>query len=535
MIPAWRVDPGTPGTYARPPARTRTAGGAGTEETVDLTAASGSVLDQRAESYVVTVQEGSRRLSGAAAQVNARSGGVIAQMRRDGLLRGKSGEITVLPALGEMPGKRIVVVGTGAAGSGSASGLRSLGGTLVRRLREIDAGHVAIAASAALASSGGELDEAAAALAEGLVLGGYRFDRHRTREEDRPAGAVRSVSVVVGSARQAAAVAGGLARGRILAEATNEARDLENEPANRMTPTDVAQHAMELATAVGLECTVIERAEAERLGMGSYLSVAAGSSQPPKFIVLRYRGAGRARPLALVGKGITFDTGGISLKPGQGMEAMKADMSGAATVIAAMRAIGRLEPRVNVLAIAPCTENMPGGSATKPGDVFYAMDGQSVEVINTDAEGRLVLADGLAYARREDASAIVDVATLTGAVSIALGTVRAGVFASTDRLYAELERASAAAGERIWRLPLDDEYARALRSDVADLKNVGGRPAGAITAAKFLQRFAGDTPWAHMDIAGVMSIEGDRGEWVKGASGIPVRTLVRLALGRSRS
>ena len=517
------------------PTRPGHPGGAGTEEIVELTAASGSLLDQRAESYVVTLPEGTRRLSGAAAQVNARADGVIARMRRDGLLRGASGEITVLPALGEMPGKRLVVVGTGAAAPESPGSLRSLGGTLVRALRDLDAGSVALAASSALPASGDGLEEAAAALSEGLVLGGYRFDRHRTRTEDRPAGAVRSVSVVVGSARQAAVAGSGLERGRIMAEATNEARDLENEPANRMTPTDVAQHAMELASAVGLECTVLERAEAERLGMGSYLSVAAGSAQPPKFIVLRYRGAGRARPLALVGKGITFDTGGISLKPGQGMEAMKADMSGAATVIASMRAIGRLRPRANVLAIAPCTENMPGGSATKPGDVVYAMDGQSVEVINTDAEGRLVLADGLAYARREGAAAIVDVATLTGAVSVALGSVRAGVFASTDRLYAELERASEAAGERIWRLPLDDEYARALRSDVADLKNVGGRPAGAITAAKFLQRFAGDTPWAHIDIAGVMSVDRDRGEWVKGASGIPVRTLVRLALARSRA
>ncbi len=500
---------------------------------MDLTAASGGILDQRAESYVVTVPEGRRRLSGAAAQVNARSGGVIAGMRRDGLLRGTRGEITVLPALGEMPGKRIVVLGTGDEAKASAHSLRALAGTLVRRLRAIDAGAVAWGASGALAAAG-DPEEAAAALAEGLVLGSYRFDRHRTREEDAPAGTVRSLCVVGGTARQTAVVERGLARGRILAEATNEARDLENEPANRMTPTDIAQHAMELATSVGLECTVIERSEAERLGMGSYLSVAAGSVQPPKFIVLRYRGAGRARPLALVGKGITFDTGGISLKPGAGMEAMKADMSGAASVIAAMRAIGRLRPRVNVLAIAPCTENMPGGSATKPGDVVYTMDGQSVEIINTDAEGRLVLADGLAYARREGASAIVDVATLTGAMSVALGAVRSGVFSSTDRLYGELERASAAAGERIWRLPLDDEYARALRSEVADLKNVGGRAAGAITAAKFLQRFAGETPWAHMDIAGVMSVDRDSGEWVKGASGIPARTLVRLALGRSR-
>lgn len=505
------------------------------EATVELTSARGSILDQQAESYVIPLAEGNRRLSGATAEVNARAGGIIARMRRDGLLRGTRGEITVLPALGDVPGTRIIVLGTGPAAEGNPDRLRALAGTLARRLRDLDAGRVALAAQAPLAAAGGDVEEAASALAEGLLLGSYRFDRHRTSEEDRPKGTVRSVAVVTGSARQAAATDRGLTQGRILAEATNEARDLENEPANHMTPTDIATHALELAAESGLECTVIERSEAERLGMGSYLSVAAGSVQPPKFIVLRYRGAGRARPLALIGKGITFDTGGISLKPGAGMEAMKADMSGAAAVIAAMRAIGRLQPRANVLAIAPCTENMPGGSATKPGDVVYAMDGQSIEVINTDAEGRLVLADGIAYARRERAAAIVDVATLTGAMSVALGAVRSGVFASNDRLYAELERAGGAAGERLWRLPLDEEYARALRSDVADVKNVGGRAAGSITAAKFLQRFVGDTPWAHIDIAGVMSADRDHGEWVKGASGIPARTLVRLALGRSRN
>ncbi len=507
-----------------------------TGETVKLTISSGSILDQRAETYVVPLAEGRRRLIGATAEVDARAGGVIARMLRNNLLHGINGEITVLPALGRMRGKRIVVVGTGRAEQASTDRLRSLAGTLVRRLRDLNAGIVAFAAQAPLtaASSTDSIETTAEALAEGLILGNYSFDRHRTREEDRPKGVVRSVTVVTTSARQMQAVGRGLERGRVLAEATNEARTLENEPANHMTPSDIASHALEIANNSGLECTVIERAEAERLGMGSYLSVAAGSVQPPKFIVLRYRGAGRARPIALIGKGITFDTGGISLKPGAGMEAMKADMSGAAVVIAAMHAIGQLSPRVNVTAIAPCTENMPSGSATKPGDVVYAMDGQSIEVINTDAEGRLVLADGIAYARQDGASAIIDVATLTGAMSVALGNVRAGVFASNDRLYADLERAASASGERLWRFPLDDEYAKSIRSDVADVKNVGGRAAGSITAAKFLQRFVGDTPWAHIDIAGFMSTDRTRGEWVKGASGIPMRTLVRFALGRSR-
>ena len=334
--------------------------------------------------------------------------------------------------------------------------------------------------------------------------------------------------------RKAAGLRRGVDRGTALAEATNVARDLANEPANLMTPAILAGRAQDLASAHGLECKIIERAEAERLKMGSYLSVASGSVQPPKFIVLTYRGSRGARTIALVGKGITFDSGGISIKPGAGMESMKGDMSGAASVIAAMQAIATLQPNVNVMAVAPCTENMPSGSATKPGDVVYAMDGQSIEVINTDAEGRLVLADGLAYAKSQGATTLVDVATLTGAMGVALGSVRTGVFANDDRLWADLERASSVSGERLWRMPLDDEYGEQIKSDVADMKNTGGRPAGSITAAKFLQRFAGKTPWAHLDIAGVMLSSSDKGVLVKGSSGIPVRTLVHFVAGRAR-
>jgi len=216
------------------------------------------------------------------------------------------------------------------------------------------------------------------------------------------------------------------------------------------------------------------------------------------------------------------------------MEAMKWDMCGAASVIGAMQAIAELKPAINVMAVAPCTENMPSGSATKPGDVVYAMDGQSIEVVNTDAEGRLVLADGIAYAKSEGATTLIDVATLTGAMGVALGDVRVGVFCNNDRLWNQFDAAGNDAGERYWRMPLDDDYNRQIKSDIADLKNTGGRPAGSITAAKFLQAFAGDTAWAHVDIAGVMNVTGDRGEWVKGAAGIPVRTLVQYVLNRAR-
>ena len=499
---------------------------------MDIEVSGGAIIGQNADTIVVEVADGQKRLAGAAAQVDTALGGPIAEMLAGGFITGRAGEVTTLPTRGTLTAKRVVVHGTGGAAGRTEDGLRTRAGNLARALRGLNAGRLAV--STQVATDHVDPEAAGRALAEGFLLGLYRFDRHHTRAEDRPRGAVDAVTFVEPVGTRLPAVRRGVEVGSALAAGTNLARDLGNEPANLMTPTIMAERAQALAAETGLECTIIERAEAERLGMGSYLSVANGSAQPPKFIVLRYRGGGRTRPLALVGKGITFDTGGISLKPGAGMERMKGDMSGAAAVIGAMQAIARLAPAVNVLAIAPCTENMPSGTATKPGDVVYAMDGQSIEVLNTDAEGRLVLADGLAYARREGATTLIDVATLTGAMSVALGAVRIGLFSNNDRLVAELERASAVSGEKLWRMPLDAEYFDLIKSDVADLKNTGGAPAGSITAAKFLERFAGDTPWAHLDIAGVTDATADAGALVKGNTGKPVRTLVHLVLGRAR-
>ncbi len=499
---------------------------------MDIDVSGGALASQNVDTVVIEVTDGQRRLTGAAAQVDAALGGAVAEMLGGKLITGRAGEMTTLPTRGALSAKRVVIHGVGDATKITEESVRTRTGNLARALRGLNAGRVAL--STQVATDHLDHEAAARALTEGVLLGLYRFDRHHTRAEDRPRGAVDDVTMVESVGTRLAAVRRGVEVGTALAEATNFARDLGNEPANLMTPTIMAERAQALATASGLECTIIERAEAERLGMGSYLSVANGSAQPPKFVVLRYRGGGRTRPLALVGKGITFDTGGISLKPGAGMERMKGDMSGAAAVMGAMQAIARLAPAVNVLAIAPCTENMPSGTATKPGDVVYAMDGQSIEVLNTDAEGRLVLADGLAYARREGATTLVDVATLTGAMSVALGAVRIGLFSNNDRLVAELERASAASGEKLWRMPMDAEYFDLIKSDVADIKNTGGAPAGSITAAKFLERFAGDTPWAHLDVAGVMDSTSDSGVLVKGNTGKPVRTLVHLVLGRAR-
>lgn len=498
---------------------------------MSVTVAGETLSEVAADIHVVMIPPGSARLTGDAAAADRATGGAVTRMRTNNLFAGRAAEVAILPTTARSKAKRIVVFGIGEAEKRTLDTFRTQMGNLSRRLRDAGGGTVAISIEGL---DNLDPERAGEAVAEGFILGLYRFDKHHTRAADRPTNSVGDVTIAAGTPRKAAAIRRGVERGSIMAEAQNFARDLGNEPANLMTPTIMAARAQQLAAEVGLECTIIERAEAERLKMGSYLSVSNGSVQPPKFIVLNYRGAGpRGRTIALVGKGITFDTGGISLKPAADMDAMKGDMSGAAVVIGAIGAIARLRLPVNVMVVAPCTENMPSGSATKPGDVVYAMDGQSIEVINTDAEGRLVLADGIAYAKANGATTVIDVATLTGAVRVALGTFRFGIFCNNDRLMAEMERAGDAAGEKMWRLPLDDEYGELIKSPVADMKNTGGAPAGSITAAKFIQNFAGDTPWAHLDIAAIDMTGSDAGVNVRGNTGRPLRTLVHFVAGRA--
>ena len=308
-----------------------------------------------------------------------------------------------------------------------------------------------------------------------------------------------------------------------------------NEPANYMTPTHMADEATRLAEAYGLKLDILEREQMQELGMGALLGVAQGSRQPPKFIVLNYRGADSEKAdVALVGKAITFDSGGISIKPSGGMESMKGDMAGGATVMAAMVAIAQLKPRINVMALVPATENLPDGSAMKPADILTAMDGKTIEIISTDAEGRVALADALGYARKQGAKRIVDVATLTGAMVTALGNVCTGAFTNNQKLVNEVIAAGAEAGEKIWQMPMYEEYKEQNKSDVADIKNIGGRPAGSITGALFIGEFAGDTPWVHLDIAGTSTSDKERNYLVKGATGVPVRTLVNLVLSLAK-
>jgi leucyl aminopeptidase len=366
------------------------------------------------------------------------------------------------------------------------------------------------------------------AAVEGAILGNFEPDRYRTENDKK---SIESFSVVVPT--EARGLEQAAEQGRIIAEAQNFARELVNEPANRLTPAKVAETARQLAIDYGLACDVLDRGQMEELGMGALLGVAQGSAEPPALVVVRYR---PPQPLdgvhlGLVGKGVTFDTGGISIKPAEGMEKMKYDMAGGASMLAAMRALAQLKPPINVTAFVPCVENMVGSRAQRPGDIVTAMSGKTIEVINTDAEGRLILADALTYARKQGCTHLVDAATLTGAIVVALGHLNVGLFASDDALRDRVRAAANAEGERMWPMPLEDEYKDVyLKSAFADLPNVGGRWGGAITAAMFLKEFAEDTPWVHLDIAGTAWIDEAKPYTAKGPSGVTVRTLVRLAM-----
>jgi leucyl aminopeptidase len=486
----------------------------------------GDISEQQTDAIVVNLFEGVTSPAGGTGTVDQALGGALSQVIKDGALRGKEGELTLVHTLGKTPSPRAVVLGLGKPDKFSVEKVRNLSATAARYLRRARCRTAATITHGA-GIAGLDPEACAQAVAEGTVLGLYAFDRHKKRDED--AVDFQELLIVEYDAARLNALETGVQRGVILAEAANTARDLANEPGNVLTPTELAQRAKALAAEAGLECEVYDQPWMEEQGMGALLGVARGSEQPPKFIVLRYHGGG-ARKLALVGKGITFDTGGISIKPAAGMEEMKGDMSGGAAVIAAMGAIALLKPPIDVIAVVPATENMPGGNATKPGDVLRAMNGKSIEVINTDAEGRLILADGLSYVGNDRPDAIVDVATLTGAISIALGNVAMGAMTNNDGLYARVQQAAQLAGEKVWQLPMYDEYKEQIKSSVADMKNTGGRGAGSITAAFFLKEFVNDTPWVHLDMAGVDFYEKEKGVIVKGASGIPVRTLVHLAL-----
>ena len=445
-----------------------------------------------------------------------------AEVIASGEITGKAFETALLHHPAKLKAKRLLLLGGGKAKTFSAFDLRRLAGAAVRTLKSRGLRSFAFVTPEA----GLKPEDAVKSIVEGAFVGNFDSDTYKSDRKDQKIDALTVVSGGDKSKLQQA-----MDEGQIIGESQNFTRDLVNEPSNRMTPNILAEQAKKMAQEVGLKCEVFGADKIKELKMGAFWGVAQGSDEPPALILLRYEPAGAPEKpvLGLVGKGITFDTGGISIKPADGMEKMKYDMAGGAAMLGAMRAIALLKPKVKVTCIVCASENMPSGKAQKPGDVQIAMSGKSIEIINTDAEGRLVLADGLCYARQLGCTHLVDAATLTGAVVVALGYANAGVFANDDPIYERFSRAVDKAGEKFWRLPLDDEYKENIRSGIADMVNSGGRWGGAINAAMFLKEFAEETPWLHLDIAGTAWME-DQKPWIaKGPSGIAVRSLVEFA------
>ena len=502
---------------------------------MDIKVVQGDVTDVKVPAVIVNLFEGVERPGGATGAVDQALDGAIAQLIREGEIKGKKGENTLIHTFGKIGPSRVLVAGLGRAESFTQETIRAVTASSCRHLRKLGLERVATIAHGS-GIAGLDARSSGQAIAEGSILGLYRFRNYVTKA-DNSVGELNELLIVERDSGKLVELEKGVELGRIMAEAAVLARDMINEPANVLTPTRMEEIALQVAEEECLEITVLGREHMEELGMGALLGVASGSDQPPKLIVLRYSGdpENADRRLGFIGKGITFDTGGISIKPAGGMEDMKGDMAGGASVIGAMKAIGRLKPRINVTGMIAATENMPGGSAQRPGDVVRSMSGKTIEVINTDAEGRLVLADALYYARQMGVTHIVDVATLTGAVVVALGHACSGVMGNNQELIDQVVVAGKSTGERIWQLPMYDDYKDQIKSNVADIKNTGGRPAGSITAAQFLAEFTGDVPWAHLDIAGTYFSDKEKGYVVKGGTGVPTRTLINLAMERAQA
>jgi leucyl aminopeptidase len=476
------------------------------------------------DALVVGVYEGEKPEANVLAEIDKRSGGVLTSLIETGELTGKAGETVYIHNPGEMRARRLLLIGAGKLADFNTDGVRRMAGTAARLLRGKNVRRFAFLRRSQL-----PLGESAQAAVEGALLALYDPDKYRTSDKEERHVEEMILATTEGEGEE---LRRGVERGRILAEATNFAREIINEPGNLMTPTELARRAEEMAQTFGLEIDVLDEARMKELGMGALLGVAQGSAEPAKLIALSYLpNTDATETMAIVGKGLTFDSGGISIKPAEGMERMKYDMSGGAATIGALRAIAQLKPPINVLGLIPTTENMPGGRAQRPGDVVRSMAGKTIEVINTDAEGRLILADALAYARQLGATRIVTLATLTGAVSVALGDVYLAVLGTDQEWVNQIIEAGRRSGERIWQLPLDRDYRDQLKSDIADLKNVGGRKAGTITAAYFLREFVEDTPWAHLDIAGTAWNECGKPYLSVGPTGVGVRTLANLVSG----
>ncbi len=493
---------------------------------MEIKAIAGDIAKIETGAIIVNCFEEDKHLEGDAAAVDAALNGAISQLVKQGDIKGKLNEITLLHPPGKLLTGRVAVTGLGKKAELTLDKVRGATGETCRYLRQKGVDRIASGLQG-VGINGIKTEDAVQAIAEGAILGLYAFRKHITKKENSHT-EVKEFAI---AGREEAVISGAIARAKIIADAVNWARDMVNEPSNFMTPVDMAEAARKIAGDYGMKIEVLEKPQIAELDMGALLGVAQGSQQPPRFIILSYKGKESDEvDMALVGKGITFDSGGIDIKPYEGMHEMKGDMSGGAAVLAALMAIARLKPAINVTALVPATENMPSGTAQKPGDIVTAMNGKTIEVLNTDAEGRLILADALSYAQKINARAIIDIATLTGACHIALGDLCSGAFPNNQELADKLITSGRETGELLWQLPMYDEYKEQLKSDIADIKNIGGRFGGAITAAKFLGEFVDNTPWVHLDIAGTYYTDKEKGYGTKGATGVPVRTLVDLVL-----
>ena len=477
------------------------------------------------DALVTYVFEDGDPIQGRVAEIDAAAGGLLKKLVSSGEVTGKTLEFTLIHAPAGLKAARLLLVGAGKRAQFSGAALRKLAGAALRYLKSRSIKNIVFLVREDAANS-----DASQALAEAFVTANFETDKYKTEKKNGKE--IESVRIAGYSDAEKSAGEKGLGTGTIIAEAQNFARDLVNEPSNKLTPKILAERAEAMANEAGLMVEILDERKIADLKMGAILSVSQGSVEPPRVIVVTYTPA-NAKPgapvIGLVGKAVTFDTGGISIKPADGMEKMKYDMAGGATMLGVIRALAALKPNVKVICVVPSTENMPGGKAQKPGDIQTAMSGKTIEVLNTDAEGRLILADAIHYAKQLGVTHIVDAATLTGAIVVALANVNVGVFGSDQAWTDKLLASAKAAGEKMWPMPMDDEYREFIKGSFADIQNIGsGKGGGSITGAWFIREFAGDTPWIHLDIAGT-AWNDDAKPWLaKGPTGVALRTLVHL-------
>jgi len=479
------------------------------------------------EALVSYLFEETDPVQGRIAELDQATGGLLRKLAKSGELTGKTLEFTLVHAPAGLKAARLLLVGAGKREQWNGATLRKIAGAALRYLKSRSVKNFAF-----LVREGDATEDNAQAMAEGALVAAFETDKYKTDKKNDKS--VDVVSLAGYTDAERAAGEKGLSKGRVIAESQNFTRELVNEPSNKLTPKILAEKAEAMARGAGLSVEILDEKKIADLKMGALLSVAQGSVEPPRMIVITYNPP-NAKPgspvIGLVGKAVTFDTGGISIKPADGMEKMKYDMAGGATMIGVMRALASLKPNVKVICVVPSTENMPGGRAQKPGDIQTAMSGKTIEVLNTDAEGRLILADGVHYAKQLGATHLIDAATLTGAIVVALAGINVGVFGSDQAFTDKLLASSKAAGEKMWQMPIDDDYREFIKGSFADIQNISsGKGGGAITGAMFIKEFTGDSPWIHLDIAGT-AWNDDAKPWLaKGPTGVALRTLVHLVM-----